>query len=163
MPCLWRCLTIDKYLHSKCLAIMCCPSRSDCRCELMRGVEAHSMTEPGVVFTKDWVVDFVLDIAGYTTDRDLLSGCVVEPSCGDGAFLGRVVSRLCECAADAGVLSAARLVPANRHPRYPSRLRTRLRRSGLEVGRGDLAGDGEHPLRLKLRVEPTFELVCVRL
>ncbi len=69
----------------------------------------HSMTEPGVVFTKDWVVDFVLNVAGYTTDRDLTSGCVVEPSCGDGAFLGRVVSRLCECAVTAGALSAERL------------------------------------------------------
>ena len=68
------------------------------------------MTEPGVVFTKDWVVDFVLNVAGYTTDRDLTSGCVVEPSCGDGAFLGRVVSRLCECAVTAGALSAERLV-----------------------------------------------------
>ena len=70
----------------------------------------HSMTEPGVVFTKDWAVDFVLNVAGYTTDRDLTSGCVVEPSCGDGAFLGRVVSRLCECAGAAGALSAERLV-----------------------------------------------------
>ena len=70
----------------------------------------YPMAEPGVVFTKDWVVDFVLDIVGYTTDRDLLSGCVVEPSCGDGAFLGRVVSRLCECAMGVGALSAERLI-----------------------------------------------------
>ena len=69
----------------------------------------HPVTEPGVVFTKGWVVDLVLDIAGYTIDRDLLSGCVVEPSCGDGAFLGRVVSRLCERAMGVGALSAERL------------------------------------------------------
>lgn len=67
------------------------------------------MAEPGVVFTKDWVVDFVLNVAGYTTDRDLISGCVVEPSCGDGAFLRHVASRLCECAMAAGELSVERL------------------------------------------------------
>lgn len=68
------------------------------------------MTEPGVVFTKDWVVDFVLDVVGYTSDRDLLSGCIVEPSCGDGAFLERVVSRLCECATGVDALSVEHLV-----------------------------------------------------
>lgn len=72
------------------------------------------MAEPGVVFTKDWVVDFVLDIAGYTTDADLLSGCMVEPSCGDGAFLVRVVSRLCEQAARGCALCAERLAPCIR-------------------------------------------------
>lgn len=68
------------------------------------------MVSPGVVFTRDWVVDFVLDIAGYTASHDLLSGCVVEPSCGDGAFLGRIVARLCECAQVEGALSASRLL-----------------------------------------------------
>ena len=69
------------------------------------------MTEPGVVFTKDWVVDFVLDVAGYTVNDDLLSGCIVEPSCGDGAFLRRIVSRLCERAMQEGALSVERLMP----------------------------------------------------
>lgn len=62
---------------------------------------------PGVVFTKDWVVDFVLDIAGYTSDQNLVSGCVVEPSCGDGAFLRRIVMRLCKSADLKGCLSAS--------------------------------------------------------
>lgn len=68
----------------------------------------------GAVFTKDWVVDFVLDVAGYTTDADLLTGCVIEPSCGDGAFLGRVVSRLCERARGDRALSAESLAPCVR-------------------------------------------------
>lgn len=68
------------------------------------------MTAPGVVFTKDWIADFVLDIAGYTIESDLLSGCIVEPSCGDGAFLGRVASRLCECAKESDALSVGCLV-----------------------------------------------------
>lgn len=72
------------------------------------------MTEPGVVFTKDWVVDLVLDVAGYTVNNDLLAGCVVEPSCGDGAFLGRIVTRLCERAMRVGSLSVENLKPCVR-------------------------------------------------
>lgn len=72
------------------------------------------MADPGVVFTKDWVVDFVLDVAGYTVNDDLLSGCVVEPSCGDGAFLERITSRLCKRAELEGALSVERLEPCVR-------------------------------------------------
>ncbi|GIH09001.1 type II DNA modification methyltransferase [Rhizocola hellebori] len=49
---------------------------------------------PGVVFTRRWVVDFVLDLAGYTPDRDLGAMVAVEPACGGGAFLEQMVSRL---------------------------------------------------------------------
>ena len=72
------------------------------------------MTEPGIVFTKDWVVDFVLDVAGYTVNNDLLAGCVVEPSCGDGAFLSHIATRLCERAMRAGSLSVEALEPCVR-------------------------------------------------
>ena len=64
------------------------------------------MAAPGVVFTKDWVVDFVLDVAGYTTDKELVSGCIIEPSCGDGAFLRGITSRLCESASRRDCVSA---------------------------------------------------------
>lgn len=76
--------------------------------------EVFLVTEPGVVFTKDWVVDLVLDVVGYTVDNDLLAGCVVEPSCGDGAFLGRIVTRLCERAKRVGSLSVENLKPCVR-------------------------------------------------
>jgi methylase of polypeptide subunit release factors len=52
----------------------------------------------GVVYTKDWVVDFVLDTAGYTADKDLANLVVIEPSCGCGAFLCRLAERLCASA-----------------------------------------------------------------
>ena len=76
--------------------------------------EVFLMTEPGIVFTKDWVVDFVLDVAGYTVNNDLLAGCVVEPSCGDGAFLSHIATRLCERAMRAGSLSVEALEPCVR-------------------------------------------------
>lgn len=52
----------------------------------------------GEVFTRRWVVDLILDLVGYTPDRDLASMVLVEPSCGSGAFLGPIVDRLVESA-----------------------------------------------------------------
>ena len=48
----------------------------------------------GEVFTRRWVVDVLLDLTGYTADRDLASMHLLEPSCGSGAFLGPVIERL---------------------------------------------------------------------
>lgn len=53
------------------------------------------MAAPGVVYTRSWVVDLILDLVGYTSDVDLTAGCIVEPACGEGAFLARIVDRLC--------------------------------------------------------------------
>lgn len=53
------------------------------------GVQNH-----GEVFTRRWVVEVLLDLTGYTTDRDLSRTHLLEPSCGSGAFLGPAVERL---------------------------------------------------------------------
>ena len=50
--------------------------------------------EYGAVFTRRWVVELILDLAGYTSDRDLAAMRAVEPACGSGAFLGPMVERL---------------------------------------------------------------------
>jgi hypothetical protein len=50
----------------------------------------------GEVFTRRWVVDLILDLVGYTADRDLAAQVLVEPSCGTGAFLVPIVDRLIE-------------------------------------------------------------------
>ena len=50
----------------------------------------------GVVYTKQWVADLILDIAGYTPDQDLLSKVIVEPSCGAGTFIAQIIDRLME-------------------------------------------------------------------
>lgn len=49
----------------------------------------------GVVYTKQWVVELMLDMAGYTTDRNLSELTLCEPSCGTGAFLVEITRRLC--------------------------------------------------------------------
>jgi adenine-specific DNA-methyltransferase len=48
----------------------------------------------GAVFTRRWVVELILDLVGYTSDRDLAAMRAVEPACGSGAFLGPMVERL---------------------------------------------------------------------
>ena len=48
----------------------------------------------GVVYTKRWVVELLLDLAGYTADANLVDAVAVEPSAGDGAFLGLMIERL---------------------------------------------------------------------
>ncbi len=56
----------------------------------------------GEVFTRPWVVHFILDLAGYTHNLDLGAKVLVEPSCGSGAFLLPIVDRLVESAAERG-------------------------------------------------------------
>jgi hypothetical protein len=48
----------------------------------------------GEVFTRRWVVEFILDLVGYQADDDLASRVIVEPACGSGAFLLPIVDRL---------------------------------------------------------------------
>lgn len=67
-----------------------------------------AMADPGVVeygevFTRRWVVETILDLVGYTTDRDLTTTKLVEPSIGSGAFLVPIVERLAQSARDNGV------------------------------------------------------------
>ncbi|MCB1088378.1 MAG: SAM-dependent methyltransferase, partial [Verrucomicrobiae bacterium] len=50
--------------------------------------------EAGVVYTKPWMVDLVLDLAGYLPEKRLSDLVALEPSAGDGAFLSAMVKRL---------------------------------------------------------------------
>lgn len=52
----------------------------------------------GEVFTRRWVVNLILDLVGYTPEKDLGAHTIVEPSCGTGAFLVPVVERLVKSA-----------------------------------------------------------------
>lgn len=56
----------------------------------------------GEVFTRRWIVDLILDLAGYTEDRALGELRAVEPACGEGAFLGPMVRRLSRSCKAAG-------------------------------------------------------------
>jgi hypothetical protein len=57
-------------------------------------IHVLTTSEAGVVYTKPWMVAFILDLAGYTPNHDLGRLVAVEPSAGDGAFLEEMVRRL---------------------------------------------------------------------
>ncbi len=48
----------------------------------------------GAVYTRAWVVELLLDLAGYAAPRNLVDTRAVEPSAGEGAFLLPMVARL---------------------------------------------------------------------
>lgn len=52
----------------------------------------------GDVFTKPCVVNYMLDLVGYTSDRDLSRVSIMEPSCGEGEFIIEIIRRLAESA-----------------------------------------------------------------
>lgn len=61
--------------------------------DLWQGTDTH---EPvGAVFTRPEIVDLILDLAGYSAMEVRLSTrSILEPSCGDGAFLEAILKRL---------------------------------------------------------------------
>jgi hypothetical protein len=60
------------------------------------------LREAGVVYTKSWMVELVLDLAGYLPEKNLTKMVALEPSAGDGAFLSAMVRRLVESSARHG-------------------------------------------------------------
>lgn len=50
--------------------------------------------EAGAIFTRSEVVDFILDLAGYTEDQPLYKKRILEPSFGAGDFLLPIIERL---------------------------------------------------------------------
>jgi hypothetical protein len=56
----------------------------------------------GVVYTKRWVVELLLDLAGYRSEINLVDAFAVEPATGDGAFLGPMVERLMDSCENQG-------------------------------------------------------------
>lgn len=52
----------------------------------------------GDVFTSPDIVKYMLDLSEYTSNRDLSSITVIEPSCGEGEFVLEIISRLSQSA-----------------------------------------------------------------
>jgi len=57
---------------------------------------AGPQEKTGAVYTRPWVVDLVLDLAGYQSTKDLTSAVAIEPAAGGGAFLRAMIRRLLE-------------------------------------------------------------------
>lgn len=100
------------------------------------GIEAR-----GAVFTRSEVVDFILDLAGYTENQPLWRKRLFEPSFGDGDFLLPVVGRLfntwrasknnCSVVEELG--GAIRAVELHRETFFSTRQRVieRIQREGI--------------------------------
>jgi hypothetical protein len=79
------------------LTLECCPMRNT-QLSLLKlpGFAKPLVASPrlvpfeakGVVYTKSWVVELLLDLANYRSDENLVDAVAVEPAAGDGAFLG---------------------------------------------------------------------------
>lgn len=66
-------------------------------CAITEAVEALANSEDelrGAIFTRREVVDFILDLVGYTSDQPLYEMRLLEPSFGNGDFLFPVIDRL---------------------------------------------------------------------
>lgn len=69
---------------------------------LRRTLPAAVVEPKGVVYTKRWVVELLLDLSGYCSDKNLVDALAVEPAAGDGAFLGPMIERLVESCRNLG-------------------------------------------------------------
>lgn len=56
--------------------------------------ESEADVAYGEFFTLPWVVDLILDLAGFDETTDLAAKKLVEPACGEGAFLRPIARRL---------------------------------------------------------------------
>lgn len=63
--------------------------------------------ERGAIFTRQTVVGFILDLAGYTVDRPLHTMRLLEPSFGGGDFLLPIIGRLLAAWRAAGARGSA--------------------------------------------------------
>lgn len=66
-------------------------------CEITAAVRLMSQSsseERAAIFTKKEIVHLILDLAGYTEDKDLASLRILEPACGEGDFLIPIIERL---------------------------------------------------------------------
>ena len=62
--------------------------------ESTRQFSTASADERGAIFTRSEVVEFILDLVGYTEDRDLAQTRLLEPSAGHADFLLPIIGRL---------------------------------------------------------------------
>lgn len=87
-------------------------------CPVTDAVEKLAMEggieERGAIYTKREVVDFILDLTGYTEDAALTDFRLLEPSFGDGDFLIPAIERLLAAAKRDDALTFEALAPAVR-------------------------------------------------
>lgn len=61
----------------------------------MQAKELTASKANGRIYTPDYIVDNILDLSGYT-QNNVIRKHVIDNSCGDGAFLTKIVDRYCK-------------------------------------------------------------------
>ncbi|MCP5053728.1 MAG: N-6 DNA methylase, partial [bacterium] len=56
----------------------------------------NSAAARGAIYTRVEVVEFILDLVGYVSNKPIYQGCILEPSFGSGDFLFIIVDRMIE-------------------------------------------------------------------
>jgi hypothetical protein len=91
------------------------------------------------------VVELLLDLAGYRADRNLVDARAVEPSAGDGAFLGPLIERLVEsCRRQSRPLSDCQDSLVAYELDLTSAARARALATGILTDHGVGRADAEH-------------------
>ena len=112
-------------------------------CPITEAVEQlasnSGIEERGAIYTRHEVVDFILDLVGYTIDQPLAGFRLLEPSFGDGDFILPAIERLLITAQrEPNGLSFERLAPAIRgvelHRETFERNRQAMRAMMIEKG-----------------------------
>ena len=65
--------------------------------DAVKHLGVSGMEERGAIFTRPEVVNFILDLVGYTENEPIVERRVLEPSFGDGEFLIPIARRLLSC------------------------------------------------------------------
>lgn len=117
--------------------------------EVAERAYGHEEKTRGAIFTKPAVVDFMLDLVGYTVDKPLYRMRLLEPSFGGGRFVLRAVDRLIESWRQNGGEDPLELFDSIRAAEldrdtfdgFGHYLRQHLNRSGLSLADSQMLAD----------------------
>jgi adenine-specific DNA-methyltransferase len=118
----------------------------------------------GVVYTKRWVVELLLDLAEYRPEDNLVDAIAVEPAAGEGAFLGPMIERLAEsCRRSGRPLADCRKSLVAYELDDASAERARALATGILVGAGATAALAQSLARGWVRTgDYLFEAMSIR-
>lgn len=110
----------------------------------VHALASAGIEQRGAVFTRREVVEFILDLTGYTADQPLMKFRLLEPSFGDGDFLIPAIDRLLEVWVRAGrpepyraMSEAIRAVELHHHSFEMTRRKVIAHLQGAGIKRGD--------------------------
>lgn len=94
-------MSTDALLHQPSLPTLCPIS------EAVAALSSAGIEQRGAIYTRREVVEFILDLTGYTPDRPLFEQRLLEPSFGEGDFLLPAIERLLKSWEEGGSNRAA--------------------------------------------------------